>query len=103
MEKILMPAPIEFIVQDIDGKEIALSAKSISRKMMTRINDIAKKADAEDNKDTSGILHEQMAVFFGGVSEDYDNLDFRVIKEVLKRVTEEIKGKDDPTQRQGKK
>jgi hypothetical protein len=91
MEKILMPPPIEITIQDIDGNDMFLSARSISRKTMREITSIAKSDKSED------MLHEQMAVFFGGKAEDYDNVDFRVIKKVLEKVTEEIQGKSNPT------
>jgi hypothetical protein len=90
MEKILMPPPIETEIQDIDGKSIVLVAKSISRKTMSEITKAAQ-------GDSSDALNNQMAVLFGGQMSDYDNVDIRVIKKVLERVTEEITGKANPT------
>jgi hypothetical protein len=90
MEKILMPPPIEIEIQDIDGKSIVLVAKSISRKTMSEITKAAQ-------GDSSDALNNQMAVLFGGQMSDYDNVDIRVIKRVLERVTEEITGKANPT------
>ena len=98
MDKILMPPPIEYCIQDIDGNEIMLSAKCLSRKMMKEIDAVAKRADDKDSKEgKDGLLHEQMAVFFGGVASDYDNIDLRVIKEVLEKISKEISGKSNPT------
>jgi len=91
MEKILMPPPIEIEIQDIDGKSIVLVVKSVSRKTMSEIDAIAK------GEKSSDMLNQQMVTLFGGQISDYDNVDIRVIKRVLERVTEEITGKANPT------
>lgn len=91
MEKILMPPPIQVEIQDIEGNSVILTAKSISRKTLIGINKAVEEYKSED------MLNQQMVVIFGGKPEDYDNIDIRVIKNVLQRVTEEITGKANPT------
>lgn len=86
-----MPPPIQVEIQDIEGNSVILTAKSISRKTLIGINQAVSDYKSED------MLNQQMVVIFGGKPDDYDNIDLRVIKNVLQRVTEEITGKANPT------
>lgn len=78
----LQPEEIEYDVEFLDGEKKTLTLKSITGK---QIADLSKIDVTKEN-----AVLEQMAIFFGGNSEDYSDLDVRIIKSILEDVTEAV-------------
>ena len=88
--KFLRPKKIEAEVEKLDGTVVHLECDQITLPMASAVFAAAKKV--EDGGDAAVALCDQMAAFFGGASEDYqEDYDVRTITQIIKWMTGLIK------------
>lgn len=85
--KFVNPRRIEITVEKLDGSSAKLSCEHITTEMVREIGKAAETAE----RDGAKALCQQMATFFGGKHEDYKEYDARVITQVIRWMTEQIK------------
>lgn len=85
--KFLNPRKIEVEVQKLDGSSTHLECERITAEMVQQTN----KAASEAERDPAGSLCRQMMIFFGGSKDDYREYDARVLMQVIRWMTEQIR------------
>jgi hypothetical protein len=84
---------IEVEVESVNGEVRVLKCAAITKQMMSDIDVLTSETD------TTNGMYGQMAIFFGGKTEDYADLDARVVSQAILYMAEQLKKV--PTGRQG--
>jgi len=79
MKNFKNPSPLQYNIEDIDGKPIVLTTVLMAPKKFRELDKIA----LDENLDMYSKGTKQMALIFGGKDSDYENIDQRIIKAVL--------------------
>ena len=85
--RFLNPRKIEVEVQKLDGSTAHLVCEAITSEM----TDAVGRAAAQAERDPGKALCTQMSTFFGGKREDYEWYDTRVLMQVIRWMTEQIR------------
>ena len=80
------PAPLEFTIEDKNGKKMVLKSVIMTPDDYDKFNDIV--SDEKTTVFAKG--KEQMAVIFGGKAEDYKNVNQLIIKAVIADWSKEL-------------
>jgi hypothetical protein len=87
--------PIQFKIQDLDGKYKVITARSLDVDDMQKLTDmdlpVIDKYGNEIPAKPFVRMKEQMAFVFGGEAKDYVNYDIRIIKQVIMDLTAELR------------
>jgi len=86
--KIINPPEITCIIQDLDGKEMRLKGRRLTRKNMA---DYGAMMAETAKKDIEEQVAFQAAWIFEKAIEEFDNFDIRVVKKAVSLYVEEIK------------
>lgn len=86
MKNFKNPAPLQYNIEDADGKPIILTSVLMTPKMFQRLD----KAAVDEKLDAYDKGLEQMAIIFGGKATDYANINQLIIKAVINDWQNEI-------------
>jgi hypothetical protein len=79
MKNFKNPVPLQYNIEDIDGKPKVLTSVLMTPKKFRKLDEIG----IDEKLDIYSRGTAQMAVIFGGDAKDYENIEQRILKAVL--------------------
>jgi len=86
-KSIVNPPPIACTIEDLSGNKIRIEGKRITKKNMKEYFEMVEKSEQLPIEEK---LINQMAWVYGGMPEDYENYDIRVLRAALFHFAESI-------------
>jgi hypothetical protein len=85
--KALNPAPVEIELTDTDGKKKKFTGVILTRKNFLEISEREKEIGKIKTIDR---VYEFMALYFGGIADDYTDYDFRAVRAAVDLFTKDL-------------